>query len=68
MEEKINLKLDASLGIARLIIETAEFQARCSPVGVDPKDWSVRLTAEHVSEAANYVFLALHLIAERGEL
>jgi len=52
--------MDRAPEIARLIFEVANFQSRCALQSPD----QLRITPDHIREAANLVFLSLDLINE----
>ena len=63
MDEKQSVTISADYAIAQLIFQQAQWQAKCKPVGTSAE--SFRITPEDLKDAADLVFLALELIAER---
>lgn len=61
-DEKIDLNLDDSHLIARLIWDFAVWEARCVPP--ETPAMYMHINPEHIRAAANLTFLMLDLIAE----
>ncbi len=73
-DEKISMHLDTDPQVARLIIDTAEYLAKSPPknltdamVDGEVKYYAMRVDQEFVKEAADLVFLAMSLIAEKRD-
>lgn len=62
MDEKLTVSLDMTPHVARLILEQANFRARCKPSSAPVS--ALKCTPEDVREASDIVFLALDLISE----
>ncbi len=61
-EEKFRIDLDLSFQYARLIYDCAVHQAHCREAGTTSDQ--LKITSEHIRDAANLIFLTLDLIKE----